>query len=680
MNQSLAWFAAIAAAAVLLMPAGVSSAPLALGNAATDFTQGGFDINSTIDGTGVRSSSLSGAGWAINAGGANRQAVYETAVDFSPTNGSMKFDIYHFFTSNNFMLGRYRIYVTDSDRSTFASGGNNAGAAAVGTANWSLVTPTSVVGDTNGYSFAIDPNGISTAEVNVINTSPSATGRYTVIGQTNLTNITGIRLEALTQTNAFPLPSLGPGRNGNGNFVLTEFQAYDSPGTFVAQRLVSADQLEHRNVVYAGNLGNGGGDQIVADSFGRSTTFVDNTASVITTAHGDGSLASGIASGNLSAVLNPLGFTAGAPGAIGGTVNGLTPDTEYRVQLLFNGTGQNARMSNITVNGQLLENYEIPNGSSIVTARVRTGVGQSSLSFDVSTPSGGASAILSAVTVNAIPQGYVIDDRFDDQNYAVNVLGTGTGWDAQRQGTSPATGSGSIIELDGALRLTSVANANIQSVTSNDTFDFFHAGGARASFEIEGVTTSGFTGTYVGIGSVADDADSTFTHPAFVDEAAIFLQLTNSDNFLGGGTGGALLVDKQGGGDPTVLESWTWASVGVDITQPLLAEIFADESGYELYFNGSAIPDVVGEWNGFFSEDDWLGGARIFANYQGGAQTFFELGAVSVQQFEAAAVPEPASRWMWAACGSLLLLCAAKWRLRRCGSPSARRASVKPSA
>jgi hypothetical protein len=49
---------------------------------------------------------------------------------------------------------------------------------------------------------------------------------YTVMARTSLKGITGFRLEALADPN---LPFYGPGRAGNGNFVLTEFSVDASP-------------------------------------------------------------------------------------------------------------------------------------------------------------------------------------------------------------------------------------------------------------------------------------------------------------------------------------------------------------------------------------------------------------------------------------------------------------------
>ena len=49
---------------------------------------------------------------------------------------------------------------------------------------------------------------------------------YTITAKTDLTGITGIRLEALTDTS---LPAKGPGRAPNGNFVLNEFKVASEP-------------------------------------------------------------------------------------------------------------------------------------------------------------------------------------------------------------------------------------------------------------------------------------------------------------------------------------------------------------------------------------------------------------------------------------------------------------------
>ena len=51
-------------------------------------------------------------------------------------------------------------------------------------------------------------------------------GVYSITVETGLANITGFRLEALSDPN---LPSAGPGLAANGNFVLTEFEVFVAP-------------------------------------------------------------------------------------------------------------------------------------------------------------------------------------------------------------------------------------------------------------------------------------------------------------------------------------------------------------------------------------------------------------------------------------------------------------------
>jgi len=57
---------------------------------------------------------------------------------------------------------------------------------------------------------------------------------YTITAKTDLTNITGFRLEALTDAN---LPANGPGRAKNGNFVLTEFAVEAAPANSTNKNL-----------------------------------------------------------------------------------------------------------------------------------------------------------------------------------------------------------------------------------------------------------------------------------------------------------------------------------------------------------------------------------------------------------------------------------------------------------
>jgi hypothetical protein len=79
---------------------------------------------------------------------------------------------------------------------------------------WSVLEP-EYLRSAGGATFANQPDG------SILVTGPVSTPEtYTVTFTTRLKGITGIRLEVLSDPT---LPAKGPGRAGNGNFVLTEF-------------------------------------------------------------------------------------------------------------------------------------------------------------------------------------------------------------------------------------------------------------------------------------------------------------------------------------------------------------------------------------------------------------------------------------------------------------------------
>ncbi|MBX6311698.1 MAG: DUF1553 domain-containing protein, partial [Isosphaeraceae bacterium] len=86
-------------------------------------------------------------------------------------------------------------------------------------ARWAPLVPKTVK-DTNGAQFAVQPDGAVVASGNDEN------GEITVIAETDLTGITGIRLEMLADEK---LPKKGPGRAPDGNFVLNEFKVTAAP-------------------------------------------------------------------------------------------------------------------------------------------------------------------------------------------------------------------------------------------------------------------------------------------------------------------------------------------------------------------------------------------------------------------------------------------------------------------
>src|SRR5262249_25116038 len=62
---------------------------------------------------------------------------------------------------------------------------------------------------------------------------------YTVTAHTNLTGITGVRLEVLADNG---LPNRGPGRADDGNFVLNDFKVYAAKKEAVEKKEVEKQQ------------------------------------------------------------------------------------------------------------------------------------------------------------------------------------------------------------------------------------------------------------------------------------------------------------------------------------------------------------------------------------------------------------------------------------------------------
>ncbi|HZM02686.1 MAG TPA: PSD1 and planctomycete cytochrome C domain-containing protein [Candidatus Saccharimonadales bacterium] len=88
--------------------------------------------------------------------------------------------------------------------------------------DWTVLEPISYFGSV-GTKF----NKLSDDSLLATASNPPFSA-YTVIAKTDLTGITGIRLEALADPN---LPGDGPGRATNGNFVLSEFTLEAAPET-----------------------------------------------------------------------------------------------------------------------------------------------------------------------------------------------------------------------------------------------------------------------------------------------------------------------------------------------------------------------------------------------------------------------------------------------------------------
>lgn len=114
-------------------------------------------------------------------------------------------------------LGKFRLSVTTSNRSTFADGNEgtttpgNVGASGI----WTVLQPRRQCA-TSGATMTI--GGDSSILVQDLNSTDAL---YVVEADTTLVGITGVRLEVLEDG---VLPQTGPGlQNSNGNFVLADF-------------------------------------------------------------------------------------------------------------------------------------------------------------------------------------------------------------------------------------------------------------------------------------------------------------------------------------------------------------------------------------------------------------------------------------------------------------------------
>ena len=172
-------------------------------------SDGDFSVGRAINGT-----IADGLGWAISPQIGPQTAVFETTSDIGLSAGSLlTFTLNHAYSAwGEHTLGHFRISVTTDNRSTFADGLASGGDV---TANWTVLDP-------NSFTSA---NGATLSELAdhsiLVSGALPDTDIYTITVPTSLTGITGVRLEALTDSS---LPFGGPGRQpSNGNFVLSEF-------------------------------------------------------------------------------------------------------------------------------------------------------------------------------------------------------------------------------------------------------------------------------------------------------------------------------------------------------------------------------------------------------------------------------------------------------------------------
>jgi hypothetical protein len=165
-------------------------------------------------------------GWAVSEtnGAVNAQtAALETASNTPSYSGGTRLTfifVQNYSLTGDHALGHFRLAVTTADRAQFADGIDGTTAAGdVGSGDsWTVLAPLSVCGLSDVAMTVQNDGSVLVAENDVV---PMV---YTVIAETSLTGITGVRLEALKDPS---LPHEGPGlQTLNGNFVLSEFEAY----------------------------------------------------------------------------------------------------------------------------------------------------------------------------------------------------------------------------------------------------------------------------------------------------------------------------------------------------------------------------------------------------------------------------------------------------------------------
>ncbi len=198
-------------AGILMLAAGPSqAAPITLQNATATFSQigfGSFPASAAIDGDALSS------GWAIDPNEVNQTAVFETVTDLFTAGGTLTFNLQHQTLNINpfHNIGRFRLSATTDARGDFADGLQSGGDVS---ANWIVLDPTAFSSTAGATMTEQGDNSILLSGIDPV------TDTYSVTALTNLSGITGFRLEVMEDLS---LPGSGPGRAFNGNFVLANF-------------------------------------------------------------------------------------------------------------------------------------------------------------------------------------------------------------------------------------------------------------------------------------------------------------------------------------------------------------------------------------------------------------------------------------------------------------------------
>lgn len=169
-------------------------------------------------------------GWAIARDASTNigpeTAVFETVSDTpqSAKGTRLVFVLRHTFSSpGDHALGRFRLLVTTAARSQFADGVDgtttpgDVGAPGI----WNVAKPVATCSSASANFTVLGDDSVLVADHNL------STISYAVLTETPLSQITGVRIEALEDPS---LPHSGPGlQDQNGNFVLSELEVYAQP-------------------------------------------------------------------------------------------------------------------------------------------------------------------------------------------------------------------------------------------------------------------------------------------------------------------------------------------------------------------------------------------------------------------------------------------------------------------
>jgi hypothetical protein len=202
---------------LMLAPTLARGASVTLQDATATCSQafsGSFLVDYTIDGVIDGSNA-----WCIFCDGSQALAetgVFETATDVTgPSLLTFTIEQKYTATGSDHTVGRFRLSATAESRANFADGANDNGD--LGQPQiWTVLEPTSVV-TTNNVTLT------EQGDTSFLASGPNpGTSTYTIMVPTDLSPLTGVRLELLEDAS---LPFNGPGRQPtNGNACVSEVQ------------------------------------------------------------------------------------------------------------------------------------------------------------------------------------------------------------------------------------------------------------------------------------------------------------------------------------------------------------------------------------------------------------------------------------------------------------------------